>query len=172
MLLCMLHVCLQCNYRYNRLVAQNATSLTRRFTRLHGLQPLLLTELAAMDTARKACLTELNQLALRCGNVTPGFVDQVRECQLDCAAPTLSCAVQQHLNCCYRQLCAELSFPGFTISYMRCNTTQGRLSTIQTNLLSDIVIAAPHATLSTSLHGSTHAPTIIAQEHIVSCSFY
>ena len=67
-------------HRYNRLVAQNATSLSRRFTRLHGLQPLLLTELSAMDTARKASLTTLNTLAQHCSNVTQAFVDQVRFC--------------------------------------------------------------------------------------------
>ena len=63
--------------RYNRLAAQNATSLSRRFTRLHGLQPLLLTELSAMDTARKASLTTLSSLTQRCGDVTQAFVDQV-----------------------------------------------------------------------------------------------
>ena len=78
LLWCAKHRLLKCHCRYNRLVAQNATSLTRRFTRLHGLQPLLLTELSAMDTARKACLTQLGQLAPRCGSVTQSFVDQVR----------------------------------------------------------------------------------------------
>ena len=63
--------------RYNRLVGQNATSLSRRFTRLHGLQPLLLTELTAMDMARKASLTTLTTLAHRCTTVTQAFVDQV-----------------------------------------------------------------------------------------------
>ena len=60
------------------MVAQNATSLTRRFTRLQGLQPLLLTELDAMDTARTACLTALNSLAEHCRHVDQAFVDQVR----------------------------------------------------------------------------------------------
>ena len=64
--------------RYNRLVGQNATSLSRRFTRLYGLQPLLLTELSAMDTARTASLATLNTLAKRCGHVTQSFVDQVQ----------------------------------------------------------------------------------------------
>lgn len=64
--------------RYNRLVGQNATSLSRRFTRLYGLQPLLLTELSAMDTARTASLTTLNTLAARCASVTQSFVDQVQ----------------------------------------------------------------------------------------------
>ena len=64
--------------RYNRLVGQNATSLSRRFTRLYGLQPLLLTELSAMDTARTASLATLNTLAERCGHVTQSFVDQVQ----------------------------------------------------------------------------------------------
>ena len=69
----------QCgNRRYNRLVGQNATSLSRRFTRLYGLQPLLLTELSAMDTARTASLATLNTLAERCGHVTQSFVDQVQ----------------------------------------------------------------------------------------------
>ena len=54
-------------FRYNRLVGQNATSLSRRFSRLSGLQPVLLTELTAMDTARKAGLTTLHSLAS--GNV-------------------------------------------------------------------------------------------------------
>lgn len=63
--------------RYNRLVGQNATSLSRRFTRLHGLQPLLLTELSAMDQARKTSLTTLTTLAHRCTTVTQAFVDQV-----------------------------------------------------------------------------------------------
>lgn len=67
-------------HRYNRLVGQNATSLSRRFTRLHGLQPLLLTELSAMDTARTASLTTLNSLAQHCSNVTQAFVDQVHSC--------------------------------------------------------------------------------------------
>ncbi|KAL3154030.1 hypothetical protein ABBQ32_013581 [Trebouxia sp. C0010 RCD-2024] len=66
--------------RYNRLVGQNATSLSRRFTRLYGLQPLLLTELSAMDTARTASLTALNTLAARCANVTQSFVDQAGQC--------------------------------------------------------------------------------------------
>ncbi|KAL0019181.1 hypothetical protein WJX77_000293 [Trebouxia sp. C0004] len=66
--------------RYNRLVGQNATSLSRRFTRLHGLQPLLLTELSAMDTARKASLTTLNSLAQHCSNATQAFVDQAGQC--------------------------------------------------------------------------------------------
>ena len=71
-------------HRYNRLVGQNATSLSRRFTRLHGLQPLLLTELSAMDTARKASLTTLNSLAQHCSNVTQAFVDQVHFCSQCC----------------------------------------------------------------------------------------
>ncbi|DBA99603.1 TPA: hypothetical protein ACH3X3_012177 [Trebouxia sp. C0006] len=66
--------------RYNRLVGQNATSLSRRFTRLHGLQPLLLTELSAMDTARTSSLTTLNSLAQHCSNVTQAFVDQAGQC--------------------------------------------------------------------------------------------
>ena len=68
--------------RYNRLVGQNATSLCRRFSRLYGLQPLLLTELSAMDTARTACLTTLNTLAERCNGVSQSFVDQVVPCLL------------------------------------------------------------------------------------------
>lgn len=59
------------------MVAQNATSLTRHFTRLQGLQPLLLTELDAMDSARAACLTALNSLADHCDHVDQAFVDQV-----------------------------------------------------------------------------------------------
>ena len=91
--------------RYNRLVGQNATSLSRRFTRLHGLQPLLLTELTAMDMARKASLTTLTTLAHRCTIVTQAFVDQVL-CRLliiklfVTLSPSMRAAWSEHVSKC------------------------------------------------------------------------
>ena len=107
----------QCgDHRYNRLVGQNATSLSRRFTRLYGLQPLLLTELSAMDTVRTASLATLNTLAERCEHVTQSFVDQV---QLGLLLPVLH-AVPALL--CRLFLAAEhalLPVPCFALRAMR-----------------------------------------------------
>lgn len=112
-----LKLCAGC--RYNRLVGQNATSLSRRFTRLYGLQPLLLTELSAMDAARTASLTTLNTLAERCANVTQSFVDQV--CSLACCVlccPCCACLAVSDLL--VALFCAMLGFaqPALTVELL------------------------------------------------------
>lgn len=59
---------------------QNATSIVRKFSSLHGLKMLLANELEALRKARAAALTQLQKLAAATAKAAPEFVEQAGQC--------------------------------------------------------------------------------------------